>query len=357
MADYYIDGAVGNDSNAGTSEGSGNAWLTIGKAVSNPIASGDRVFVKASATYTEAPDFSSINGVIANPIVLEGYTSSVGDGGRAVIVHNGAATTTLKLGSFYSVRNFKVTGGANTGIGNSSAGSQIVENCEVDGSVNGTDRGINLGTHGYTVGCYVHDCDTDGIRFFGVGGAFACIADTCVTGITNNTDTYGYFYCIARGNTATGMVLSSNSFSSPMINCTVDALTPGSATGYKLGQGNDVAVAINCVAINCFLGFDMAAPADTQYNFSYNNCVFGNTSDYSAAGNTVAGEITTDPTFVDEAAKDYGPDTGSPLIAAGYDARTNVWLVMSGDAIDVGALQSLGGGSNAAGAFFRWGMN
>ena len=48
---WYVDGAVGNDSNAGTSPGAGNAWATIGKATST-AAAGDTVNVKASATYT-----------------------------------------------------------------------------------------------------------------------------------------------------------------------------------------------------------------------------------------------------------------------------------------------------------------
>lgn len=354
MADYYIDALNGNDADPGSE---GAPWKTIGKAVTNPIVGGDRVFVKASATYVEAPDFSGINGATSSPIVLEGYATTVGDRGRAVIVHDGAATTTLKIGEFYSVRNFKVTGGVTTGIGNSAGKFQVVENCEVDGSVNSTDRGINLGVDTEAVGCYVHDCDVAGIRFFGVGGAFSCIADTCVVGIANNITTFGYFYCIGRGNTTTAFRMNSNSASEPMVNCTADGLGGGVAVGFELGQGNHIPVAINCVAINCNIGFSMSTPGLTERNFSFNNCAFNNTFNYSANGRTVAGEILTDPTFVSEAAKDYGPDTGSPLIVAGFDARTQVWLTMTGDPIDVGALQSNAGGPNFAGAFLNWGVN
>jgi hypothetical protein len=37
MTTYYVDTAVGNDGNAGTSEGAGNAWATIDKAM-NTVA-------------------------------------------------------------------------------------------------------------------------------------------------------------------------------------------------------------------------------------------------------------------------------------------------------------------------------
>ncbi len=351
MADYYVDGLDGNDANAGTSEGAGNAWKTIGKAVTHPIVGGDRVFVKASADYPESPDFSSIDGAIATPIVLEGYTSSVGDGGRAVITSDASTEDTLHAGNFYSVRNFTVTGGPNPG---DTRGIRIktycvVENCEVDGQSD-TDRGIDMNVGSYAVGCYAHDCSGQGFRFFGLGGAFACIADTCVNGFLNIVKTFGYFYCIARNN------LNGITGGEPMVNCTVDNVT-NSGNGIVRGSNPALGALINCVMINCNVGASAQPAVASERNWSFNNCVFGNNTDYGSGGSTISGEITTDPTFVDEAAKDYGSDTDSPLIAAGYDARSNVWLPMTGDRIDVGALQSLGGGANFAGAFLNWGVN
>jgi len=55
MATYYVDTAVGDDGNLGTSEGAGNAWATIQHAVDN-VAADDKVWVKASGTYSEALD-------------------------------------------------------------------------------------------------------------------------------------------------------------------------------------------------------------------------------------------------------------------------------------------------------------
>jgi hypothetical protein len=353
MADYYVDGLVGNDANDGLSEGAAGAWATIGQAISNPIAAGDRLYVKASASYAESPDFNStINGVIANPIVLEGYTTTPGDGGRASITGDGSAIT-LFTGSFYSTRNFTITGGADRGV--KTGNFCVVENCEVDGSA-GTDRGFETFTDCYTVGCYAHDCTTTGFRLFGVGGAFACIADTCVKGIQSVARTFGYFYCIARGNTSGGLEMGSNGNSELMVNCTVDGLS-SSLVGITQGTSGHISTVINCVVINCTTGITGSSSGGTARNFSANNCLFGNTANYSAGATTPVGEVLADPTFFDEAAKDYGPNTGSPCIRAGYDFRSSPLLTMSGDKIDIGALQGLGGGSNFRGAFFSWGVN
>ncbi len=352
MSDYYIDGLNGNDANAGTSEGAGNAWKTMGKAISNPIAAGDRVFVKANATYTENPNFTSIPGTMAAPVVVEGYGSVVGDGVRATIVGDGLIRWVLVVGVKYSVRNFKVSGGSSVA---NSAGIHldrlsVVENCEVDG-----ESLIRYGFFGevdtYNVGCYSHDCTVSAFRFFGLGGAFACIADNSVTGIQPILRTFGFFYCIARGNSLTG--LAGNSFEL-IANCTVDGL--GGGKGITQGSTSAVATVINCVVINCNTGMTIGGHSPHR-NWSFNNCLFGNTADYGGSSSTASGEITSDPEFVDEAAKNYGPDAGSPLIMAGYDSRIASWLSMTGDPIDVGALQSGAGGDNFAGAFLNWGVN
>ncbi len=77
MATYYVDGAVGDDGNLGTSEGAGNAWATLTKAM-NTVAAGDKVWVKASATYTETMTMVTV-GAQGTPIVFEGYTTATGD--------------------------------------------------------------------------------------------------------------------------------------------------------------------------------------------------------------------------------------------------------------------------------------
>lgn len=84
MTTYYIDGVNGNDANAGTAEGAGNAWATFGKACAAPVAAGDIVYIKNNATYAGGVT-STIAGTSAAFIRYIGYATTPGDGGVATI--------------------------------------------------------------------------------------------------------------------------------------------------------------------------------------------------------------------------------------------------------------------------------
>jgi hypothetical protein len=105
MATYYVDGAVGNDSNAGTSAGSGNAWATISKALSVAVG-GDRVWVKASATYSISTGLTGGGAAYNSHVRYEAYTSTTGDGGRATIQATAAITMWSATSDGYEVVGF-----------------------------------------------------------------------------------------------------------------------------------------------------------------------------------------------------------------------------------------------------------
>ena len=353
MAAYYIDGLNGNDT---TGDGSiGTPWKTIGKAIAVPVVAGDKIYPKATATYSEEINEGAINGTASSPIVLEGYGATVGDNLRATVdgVGGAAGEEVINVGDFWAIRNIVAQNGADEGI--KTGGACLVENCEVD---NAADRGIEQagGGGGWVVGCYVHDCGGMGIFFFDAGGAFACIAENNSIGIQNNVANYGYFYCIARGNTLTQIGINSNGQSEPIINCTVDGLGSGTV-GIESGATLGVSQMINCIIVDCVVGAVVRVAGLSERNWAFNNCLFGNTDNYDPLGRTVSGEVLADPLFFDQAALDYGPDTGSPCIATGKDFVQSSWLTMTADPIDIGALQGLGGGANFAGAFLNWGVN
>lgn len=90
MATYYVDGAVGSDSNAGTSPGAGNAFATIGKAESVVVA-GDTVNVKSSASYS----ISSKITLNASSVAYTGYQTTPGDNGTPPIITSITSGLTL----------------------------------------------------------------------------------------------------------------------------------------------------------------------------------------------------------------------------------------------------------------------
>jgi hypothetical protein len=145
MATYYVDGAVGNDSNLGTSEGSGNAWATINKAATT-AAAGDTVNIKASATYTltSAQTFTNSGNATSGPIIYRGYTTTPGaDDGRPLIT---SATNSVHL--------FNI--GAKTGL--------KFQHLKFTHTAATRGHGIVSATSGNAFDIAVIDCEFDGVQ-------------------------------------------------------------------------------------------------------------------------------------------------------------------------------------------------
>ena len=129
MTTYYVDVAVGNDVNAGTSEGAGNAWASIGKALDTVVA-GNTVYVKASGDYTAQHGASGAIGefktgaAVADFILFEGYTTTPGDGTFACVTLDAGPNTLancLKYPAtdmylYYAFRFFRFTGASGDGV-------------------------------------------------------------------------------------------------------------------------------------------------------------------------------------------------------------------------------------------------
>lgn len=106
MATYYVDGAVGNDTNAGTSAGAGNAWATVSHGVAT-MSGGDTLNVKATVTYTITGTMTPPAGSAGLPTIIQGYTTTVGDGGQATIqISSGSFFMFTLSANFLRVQNF-----------------------------------------------------------------------------------------------------------------------------------------------------------------------------------------------------------------------------------------------------------
>jgi hypothetical protein len=155
MPTYYVDTSVGNDGNAGTSEGAGNAWATT-------VIAGDKVWVKASGTYVEDPAIDTAGGT-TTPIVFEGYQNSTGDNGKVTIsgVTN-CLTTTLGSGeSRYIFKNIIFNGGTGAAVSMGVARANSFINCEfVNSDSNGFEGG---GTYNQFINCVFSNNAHDGL--------------------------------------------------------------------------------------------------------------------------------------------------------------------------------------------------
>lgn len=359
IATYYVDGVDGNDGNLGTSEGSGNAWATIGQAVSS-VAAGDKVYIKANTTYTENLTLSTV-GATNNPIVWEGYTTTPGDGG-VVTIRSGSTTADVLAagsGNWYNVfKNiaFRGAAGSTTGQGvNVPIGARLFFiNC----------RAYEHGRHGFEVAqnsafysCYAHDNGNDGFS------SQSTSLVTCVGCVSEGNTNYGFglgpsqvIGCISSGN-GLGGVLLQGSGNYLIMNCTVDGNGKTTVTGIDVSGGSSSAIAVvNCIVYDCQTGISGPAGAGERI-FSRNNLVNNNTTNYSNFA-TYAGEVTSAPNFVAEASLDYGLQASSPAKGAGFSVKTPNWVSQTGDDYDIGAVkaQASGGGGGGRTGIMTGGM-
>lgn len=344
MATYYVDITTGNDADDGLSEG--NAWQTFAKTQSNPIAAGDLVYVKGSATYTTRLIISVV-GTATAQIVFEGYTTTPGDGGMVTVTDtvNNTGLTPGAGSNFYTFRNFRFTGMSGVGAGNLTSDHLVYKKCRAD--TNGSD-GFQGDQNCMFEGCYAHGNTGDG---FDVGGPtvfVCCIANA--NGLNGFAMETGVCYrCEAFSNAGNGFDSSQAGYHS-FFDCVCDGDVDDTSVGFNLAiaYGQSQITVVNCSAYDCATGFTGPASTGLQDRIiSRNNHVNGNATAYTN-WKTWEGEVTSAPAFVNEASQDYTPAVGSPLIAAGFGVDTHNWITRTGPAPCIGSgpqVAAAGGGS------------
>ena len=321
MATYYVDMSAGANTNAGTSAGAGNAWKTIARAM-DVVVGGDKVWVKASAEYTN-PAIIATAGASNAPITFEGYTTTTGDGGRATMNTTEATRclgTSYGLAAntaiYYVFKNFRFTGAIADGV-NTDCNNLTFKNCKFD--TNGT-NGITARLSLYEAcefssntgaGCVIDDgggCFL-GCRFYSNGG----------NGLTCQSNTGVVLGCTFFSNAGNNMKLGGTDMLSVVYNCTCDGDGKDSNAGISWNGTGHMAVAVNTVLYDCGIGLDSPGGNMGERVISRNNLVNANTTAYTNAA-TFTGEVTSAPAFVNEVGgADYTPAAGSPLINAGLN--------------------------------------
>lgn len=347
MATYYVDMAGGSDASADPTNPA-TPWKTIDKAM-NTVSAGDKVWVKASADYTETATIDTA-GTKSSPITFEGYTSSTGDGGRATI-NGGASRASGILDSlaantraYYVFKNFRITNHTSHGV-NTDQNHLVWKNCKFD--ANGTTSGHGyLGRQAMFENCEFSDNTLDGCNISNTGaGVFVgCrFYRNTVDGLDCGVGLVCAF-CEFFSNGAEAITCGQNNDAgglSAIINCTIDGDSKDSTTGVLTNVSFHPEICIvNTVIYDCTTGVT-ADHGTSENHISRNNLVNSNTTAYSGFS-TPTGEVTSAPGFNNEAANDYRPGTGSALLLAGYDANQ---LESFSAAMDIGALQTGSAGS------------
>lgn len=305
-------GGVWKGPNAGSGFPIAFSGTTLSQATNS---AGDQVRVnfKNNATYSIT---SGITGTSqSTELLLQGYNSSVGDGGKATIDGGGNNISILSIGGNvdifdFIISNVGVSAGTGTGVagsgGNNSlfrvvvhdvrgggiifssnSGTQLIE-CEVYNynlSNTTANPGISQGVSSTTKRCYVHDgsgSNCDGMQL-NVGNQNSTV-DQCILD-TNG----GNGILISGGSSASSHVIISNS---DLYNNTGAGIKVGTAAGFYI-----LHIENNNFLKNGTYGIDGGASFSRLFGYLYNNG-YGAGTQANSSGNyhTTGGLILDDNT-------------------------------------------------------------
>ena len=349
MTDYYVDGDVGNDTNAGTSEGSGNAWATINKACQTMVA-GDRTYVKASVIYDESAVFANVGTgrTVATMIQLIGYTATPGDNGVVQMQSTAGVsclTDPVATNSYYRIHNFDFFGCLDINVNLNS--TIEFRNCAFRNAPN---EGGAVGS-----GCQFYEClfQNNGLEGIATGndttyvGCHFSGSNNLTPWVSNNASPR-YYRCLFTNFAYTG---GSNVYATSqmelMVGCTIDGR--GGAAGREV---DDITLSVSTDRMFCdnlMVGCDSRVIGNSAASAGQSLAVYGNvvgdmvnvtpadglyctTSEGPGVDilgfvpSTVIGtldEASADEIFA-ERYVDYRPASGSVVIGSGIKPRETV---------------------------------
>ncbi len=313
----------------------GGAFKTIQKAV-DIMDGNDFCWIKATSGYKEAV-FSVRNGTATAPIIFEGYTNTIGDGGEAVLDGDGILTngwTTFGVSAFiYHVfRNLRMTNFTNHGLNAALTSHMDIIRCRFDN--NSADGARTVG-HSTFTGCYFHNNGAYGLYSRKQNTVIACISNhNSRDGIYSEDDCVIY-RCLVVGNGEININVPEDS-RRLVVNCTVDG--DGKVSTIGVNTGNTFLGGVSCfnnIIYDCQVGISSLNDI-SETSLSAHNLLYDNTLNYSLF-ETQFGEVLENPLFIDEDNLDYSLTNGSPAVKAGFDLSSVGWIDFSAQQIDIGA--------------------
>jgi hypothetical protein len=321
MTIYYLDAAVGVDTNTGLGEGASLAWKTLSKAAAT-VAAGDTVYIKDSGNYgTEAVTLTT-SGTFTLPIKWIGYTTVVTDGGRftfdagSSLYYITLVSRSYNLFYNWNCKNSSTTfwfGGTasfcawvnciaqgNSGNGWDIDNTNVIVGCQ---SYNNGSSGINMDNDATVLYCKIYGNAVNQLETF----TNAVIFGSLIYGIPDNATRYGI-------KTSSGAMVAHN---------TIDG--EGSIINMAIEQATATS-RMKCFN-NIFIGVGYGVKATTGiypteavgYNLFYNV-----NTHYQGVSNIIGGDITADPKFTDQASDIYTLLASSPAAVNGLGLDTVV---------------------------------
>jgi hypothetical protein len=326
MVSYYVDGAVGNDSNTGLGEGAGLALATITAGMDKITAAGDRLHVKNSVVYNETINMTNaVSGISTNPCILEGYQTTVGDKGRVIL--DGQSSLTLGFTapkSYWIVSNFTVRNYTSTGFYFGGQARVAFYNCVSDS--NGSAAFQTNGADSYYRCEILNTANTTGVSS-NAGPVFAgCLFQNLGQKSIGASGAVFLYKCLFTNTGVNGQHITDLNSIYGIINCTFDVrnVTAHAIRIHGWTQGGVIAdnVIQNSAGYNSVGAIDSNPSRYVPQQIIANNLFYNNAlgnyefeSDYNYEYMQDIPEA--DPLHVDTATYDYTLQSGSPAIGTG----------------------------------------
>ena len=169
ITNYYVDPSIAANSGSGTiGDPYGDLQYALDSITRN-TTDGDRINIKSGTAevLTGSLSFTSYGTPsISAGLILQGYTSSQGDGGVGEIDANG---NDISSANYISYVDLKMHNGSASGWLVKSH-SAVIVNCEIYDVYNG----INASIFSTIENCNIHNCDNYGIHMTDKGGVNGC---------------------------------------------------------------------------------------------------------------------------------------------------------------------------------------
>lgn len=317
MATYYVDSAA-----TGAADGSSeaDAWTTIDTAMNN-VTGGDKVWVKASGTYSEQATIDTAGGQ-QTPVVFEGYSSTTGDNGIVAWTNSGATCLATALTStYYIFKNFSFQN-ATSAFSSTTADYMTFYNCKF----------VSMSSHGIRGDNYFnfHNCEFtsnggNGLDVDAGGAVTGCIFDSN-TGTACQTDgTIVAFYnnVFFGKQNANGAYFNTGTIS--VINCTFDGEGGNNTNSVAVrAEGATQVFMADCIIYDWYIGVNLSNFPIHIQSCATNMLMNSNNTDFAETGVELLNVqgVTSAPGFTDEANDDYTLGASSPAIDAGQQPGT-----------------------------------
>jgi hypothetical protein len=310
MTTYWVDDDTGLDADDGLSEA--DAFKTIQKAL-DTVAAGDLVNVKNTNFYDENLTVIT-SAAVGTKVVLEGYATTPGDGGRVTIQPSGGvdvvdpAATQLYLWSYFTFDGVNVSAGC---FESTSSNFHAFFECVFENAGN---RAVNVNDNYLFIRCVFRNC-TGGVLTDLDAMFFGCVFHGNGSNVTNLNGDSLYYKCVFYDGPVSQFMRTGHS---RIIACLFDGEAKSGIGGYSATSSaptDEVVIDNIFYDLATALGIPSIAGQQVAKTILYNH-FHSNTSDYNQTVEPLSWmedfDSSGDLLFVDETNRDYTLGAASP---------------------------------------------